>query len=86
MLKGERGSRKISPGEKAQSLAELQLSALTPAANSRWVHGSLLFDVTWFALSIGSLQLPLLDAVTSWLTISCCLSAASHYLLLAVYS
>lgn len=46
VLKGERGSRKISPGEKAQSLAELQLSALTPAANSRWVHGSLLFDVT----------------------------------------
>lgn len=43
---GETGSRKISPGEKAQSLAELQLSASTSAANSRWGHGSLTFDVS----------------------------------------
>lgn len=40
------GSWKISPGEKAQSLAEFQRTASTSAANSRWVHGSLLFDVT----------------------------------------
>lgn len=43
---GETGSRKISPGEKAQSLVELQLSASTSAASSRWVLGSLAFDVS----------------------------------------
>lgn len=90
VLKGKRGSRKISPGEKAQSLAELQLSALTPAANSRWVHGSLLFDVTlvcslnWITpvASVGCCNLLVNDILLSVccfsLSATCCLFLISQ--------